>query len=118
MSDEEDFCGCCGNSIIQDTTALVHLWCEPCSKHISTDSGLATWERTYEAVHDEPCPYQVKYPATLGCAFCFYDPSKAGSGVNDAVTVIGGYAVCEDHMGAAPTEGAISHFINSLRERR
>lgn len=44
-------CGCCGCRI--SSTAL---WCVRCAGHVAKDGHL--WDRTFEAVHGEPCPYK------------------------------------------------------------
>lgn len=59
-TDDEYFCGCCGNEIPQ--WHHNRLWCSPCSLHISPSQYKPLWERTYEAVTGEPCPYQVGVP--------------------------------------------------------
>lgn len=52
-----DHCGCCGNCYVW----LASEFCTPCRsrvKHLGPH-GLPPWDRTYEAVHGSPCPFQV-----------------------------------------------------------
>jgi len=51
---------------------------------------------------------------TLLCAICFYVPDEPHEAV-EAVTVIGGYAVCEDHL--AYVQGEEWHAILSAAKR-
>ena len=58
MSDEIDYCGCCGNEIPDDGTGQ-RLWCVPCAMHVAVVAGVPPWERTFESIYGVPCPYQV-----------------------------------------------------------
>jgi len=44
----------------------------------------------------------VTKPEPLLCAFCLYDPR--GVEAQPAVTMIGGMAVCDDHLGYAHSD--------------
>lgn len=52
-----DYCGCCGRPYQgRDST-----FCDDCLKHVAPRAfDKAPWDRTFEAVHKAPCPYQVK----------------------------------------------------------
>jgi hypothetical protein len=52
-----DYCGCCGDEIRNSTDHMV-MWCARCKPHIAGYSA-PPWERTYEAINGEPCPFQV-----------------------------------------------------------
>lgn len=54
---EEDFCWCCGYEIEPDL-GYDPNWCGACLEHISPEN-LQPWDRTYFALHGEPCPFQV-----------------------------------------------------------
>ena len=52
------YCGCCGNGPLAPTKqGVIEDWCARCMSHVGSDGQL--WDRTYEAVHGTPCPYQV-----------------------------------------------------------
>lgn len=54
----EHFCGCCGNQLRTNAQ-----WCGSCRRHVlngAAAAGLAPWERTYFAQHDEDCPVPLK----------------------------------------------------------
>jgi hypothetical protein len=52
-----DYCGCCDNEIPDDGGDDGPLWCTRCESHVGAQGG--SWDRTYEAVHGRPCPFQV-----------------------------------------------------------
>ena len=58
MDAEEDFCGCCGDAIPDHGMDIVQAWCGPCWHHVGIVGPM--WERTFEAMNGEPCPFQVK----------------------------------------------------------
>lgn len=47
------FCGCCGAAIGEQA-----IWCGRCSFHVASTGPL--WERTFAAINDKPCPFQLK----------------------------------------------------------
>lgn len=52
-----DHCGCCGQCYVY----LNGSFCLPCRTkkgHLGSP-GLPPWERTYFAVHGEPCPLHI-----------------------------------------------------------
>lgn len=58
----QDYCGCCGDEIpatgndhVPDDD--VPMWCNRCWHHTGVAGPL--WERTYEALNGEPCPFQI-----------------------------------------------------------
>jgi len=50
------YCGCCGDGPIR-----LNLWCDRCAAHVG-QPGPPPWERTYQAISGEPCPFQVGGP--------------------------------------------------------
>lgn len=50
---EYNFCGCCGIEISE-----FDCWCVRCSGHIA-NYLLPPWERTYFAIHNKDCPFQI-----------------------------------------------------------
>lgn len=52
MTHDQDYCGCCGNESRGDFCAK----CTKTVKHLGP-SSLQLWDRTYEAIHGEPCPF-------------------------------------------------------------
>lgn len=60
MADDETFCGCCGDVILVEPCAAIPWWCDRCFPHTGVVGHL--WERTYEALNGEPCPFQVGMP--------------------------------------------------------
>jgi hypothetical protein len=51
------YCGCCGRQARARRSDPEPLWCKPCSQHVAATGHL--WDRTFEAINGEPCPYQV-----------------------------------------------------------
>jgi len=52
----EWYCGCCGNRC-----GVGRSWCVRCTAPVGHlgPSHLHAWDRTYEAVHGESCPFQI-----------------------------------------------------------
>ena len=60
--EDEYFCGCCGGEIRGSyiDPERESEWCSRCITHIAprTAERRAPWDRTYFAVHRQPCPYE------------------------------------------------------------
>jgi len=56
MSDT-NYCGCCGRETQWGGSPY---WCQECSRHVA-DNRQPPWDRTYEAIHGEPCPFQIPW---------------------------------------------------------
>jgi hypothetical protein len=52
----EDYCGCCGNPCGRG-----RVFCNRCQTKVGHlgPSSLHAWDRTFEATHGVPCPFQV-----------------------------------------------------------
>jgi hypothetical protein len=55
MTEEVDYCGCCGNEI---DGADAH-WCLRCVQHVAHYVPANAWEQTYFALNGIDCPFQV-----------------------------------------------------------
>jgi predicted amidophosphoribosyltransferase len=51
MSQDKQFCGCCGGEMESQT----QIWCGRCEKHVTKD--LAFWEATWYAQTGKYCPF-------------------------------------------------------------
>lgn len=69
----EDYCGCCGRAIID--TVVVRVWCDDCSKPGHLGLAGPPWERTYQAVTGEPCPFKGICP-TCGKPIIDFDKTS------------------------------------------
>lgn len=62
VSDEENYCGCCGD-VIADHADASRMWCGCCLKHLGpaiiNNVRIPAWERTYQACVGVPCPFSV-----------------------------------------------------------
>lgn len=57
---EHDYCGCCGRMQMSGGDSP---WCDDCREHVGPSFDgtvyIHLWERTYYAIHGEPCPHQI-----------------------------------------------------------
>lgn len=51
---EKFYCGCCGRPCGESD-----MWCMECEAHVAKTSA-PPWDRTYSAVHKQPCPFEEK----------------------------------------------------------
>ncbi len=55
--EQHQHCGCCGDCL---TGAATTDWCKRCVRHVGRHHYVPPWDRTYEALHASPCPFQVE----------------------------------------------------------
>ena len=56
---EKDYCGCCGREI-DGRGGQSTIWCRDCEAHLAPGGhGIKFWDRTFQAQHGKPCPFQV-----------------------------------------------------------
>jgi hypothetical protein len=72
MTHDQDYCGCCGD---ETRGAFFCVKCTKIVKHLGP-SSLHLWDRTYEAVHGEPCPFSLPTALTIMDSFSskFFSP--------------------------------------------
>jgi len=51
---EKNFCGCCGTEI-----STYDCWCIRCHGHTDNRSVKPPWKRTFFAIHNVHCPFEV-----------------------------------------------------------
>lgn len=56
------WCGCCGRNVHQRKGDFDPIWCSRCMGHVAATGHL--WDRTFEAINGEPCPFQEKSDAS------------------------------------------------------